>query len=352
MTMLGLTAVFAFLWDYSSKGKKVYFREKKLDLGTPYLWMALTFLPMYLVNALMSYVGGDYGNYFRYFQRIVSGQEQEVEIGYKIICLLVSKLNLGFQWVYIFICLISYSLLIICIKKYSKNYAISYLMFFFNGYFALLGLNQIRQFVSVVVILYAMEFIQKQKILFYIAAVLIATCFHVSAIIMLPFYWILGKKWKLSAFITGCLVLLPFNFIFNEIMVWFFATFMPRYLNTNYTNREFSLDVIYLSLILVTFIVVLIFTNYNKIKNNVNLIFYNAIFVAVMLALFGSWLPEYRRFVYYFFMPSIVLVPTIMENKPKKYKCFVYIILFFVYIFYYKNASGGWAIYPYKSIWG
>lgn len=352
MIMLGLTVAFAYLWNYTSKCNCVCIKGKQLYLGNKYVWMILTFLPMYLVNALMSYVGGDYGNYFRYFQRIVSGQEQEVEIGYKWICLLVSKLNLEFQWVYIILCMISYGILIICVKKYSQNYVISYLMFFFNGYFALLGLNQIRQFVSVVVILYAMDYIYKKNLFKYLIAVAIATCFHISAIIMLPFYWILGKKWSLSTFFVGCLALLPFNFVFNQVMVWFFSTFMPRYLNTNYTNRKFDLDVIYLSVILVTFVVVLVFANYRKIKDNINLIFYNEIFFAVMIALFGSWLPEYRRFVYYFFAPSIVFIPTIMEEQPKKIKYITYIMILIIYIFYFKVASGGWSIYPYKSILG
>lgn len=350
--MLGFTAIFAFLWDYASKYDYFYIKNKKISIGNKNIWMALTFLPMYCINAFMSYVGGDYGNYFRYFQRIASGQDQEVEIGYKLICRLVSKLHLEFQWVYIIICFISYVLLMLCIKKYSANYAISYIMFFFNGYFALLGLNQIRQFVSVMVILYAMEYIYKRKLLCYFIAVIIASCFHISALIMFPFYWILGRTWRISALFTGCMILLPFNFIFNRVMTWLFATFMPRYLNTNYTNREFSVDVIYLSVILITIIVALIFTQYENIRDTTNLIFFNAILVAAMLAVFGSWLPEYRRFVYYFFVSSIVFVTTILEEKSKRTKYIVYTVLIGIYIAYFMVASKGWSIYPYKSIWG
>lgn len=348
--MLTLTAVFAWYWCESEKKVKLNLKDTGKVKVQSMLFALLTFIPMFSINACMKYTGNDYGNYYSYFQNITSGREQEVEIGYKAICMLVSKLGLEFQWVYVIFSLISYSILLMCVKKYSKNYAVTYLMFFLNGYFALLGLNQIRQFVSVVVIYYAYDYIKNRKIIKYCICILIATCFHITSIVMLPFYWILQKKWRLSAYGVLALVLLPFNLFYNEVMTWLFATFMPRYLNTNYVTREFNLDISYLCMIFVT-ILICLFYRWRETEDRT--IFHNCMMMTAIIILFGSWLPEYRRFTYYFFIVSIGYVTELVEKEEnKKKRILIYGILLLIYLWYFKRDSSAMGIYPYKSIFG
>lgn len=346
--MLTLTAVFAWYWCESEKKVKVNINDVGKVKVQSLLFALLTFIPMFAINACMKYTGNDYGNYYSYFQNITSGREQEVEIGYKAICLLVSKLGLEFQWVYVIFSLISYSVLLMCVKKYSKNYAVTYLMFFLNGYFALLGLNQIRQFVSVVLIYYAYDYIKERKFGKYCICILIATCFHVTSIVMLPFYWILQKKWKLSMYGAVALILLPFNLFYTEVMTWLFATFMPRYLNTDYTTREFKIDIPYLCMIFVT-VFVCLFYRWRETEDRT--IFHNCMMMTAIISLFGSWLPEYKRFIYYFFVVSIGYVTELVEkDENKKKKMLIYGIMLLIYAFYYLRTSGEWGVYPYKCI--
>ena len=185
--MLFLTMMFAYWWQCSEKQLANSFLQgrsatkKYANLG---IAVICTFLPMYLINASISYVGNDYINYYTYFKNIASGRGQDVEMGYKLINILVIKLGLDFQWVYFITCFIAYALLILCIKIYSKNYALSYLLFFTGGSFFMLGINQIRQFVALGCVMLALQYIEKRQLIKYSVLIILGGLFHVTAFVL------------------------------------------------------------------------------------------------------------------------------------------------------------------------
>lgn len=355
-----MTTLFSFLWTVNSK-KLISIHKKEINLSVPTkterifelrnLSLAfLSFLPMFLINACMEYVGNDYQNYYSYYRNIISGVGQDVEFTFHIICLLVFKLGLGFQGIYYIYSLINHILLLLCVRKYSENFAVSYLMFFLNGYFAYLGLNQIRQFTAVMLVFFGFSYVMKKKMVPYLICVCIAGCFHVSAFVMLPFYWILKMKWKLSAYIVAAVLLAPVNLFYSDVITWIFKNFMPRYLNTNYATREFSMNIRYLCVVVVTLVIFLL---YEKITDEDLTVFRNCMMISNLIVLFASWLPEYQRFVFYFFVPSIAVIPRLIENDRKLIrKMVVYVLLLGVYLWYFMDLYPGMGIIPYKSIFG
>ena len=73
--------------------------------------------------------------------------------------------------------------------------------------------------------------------------------------------------------------------------------------------------------------------------------------MTAIISLFGSWLPEYKRFIYYFFVVSIGYVTELVEkDENKKKKMLIYGIMLLIYAFYYLRTSGEWGVYPYKCI--
>lgn len=332
--MLVITMIFAYCWktcEDSIRESNQIKEQGKWKYGMLVLSIFGTFLPMYLINACMSYVGNDYANYYTYYNNIASGRGQDVEIGYKLINIFVARTGLGFQWVYFITCFIAYTLLILCIRKYSQNYALSYLLFFSGGFFFLLGLNQIRQFVAIGCVFYAFQFIENKKPLFYFALVIIGGLFHVTAYIMLPFYFILGKKIRLSMYTAGALVILPINFFFNDIMAWLFKMFMPRYLNSNYISKEYTLEVPYLTMIVVTILIVLFLAGREKKSiEGIDRIFLNGCMISLVMATVCTWIPEYKRFVYYFFIPTIFYIPRLLDKEKKMWVKLAIIIVLVV----------------------
>ncbi len=357
MIMLGLTLVFAALWRNFEKSILMsYQTDSQLKIKWKYgiLLVSLfgTFLPMYIINAGMSYVGNDYANYVNYYRNIASGVGQDVEYGYKLINQLVIKAGLDFQWVYFITCFIAYILLIVCIRTYSSNYAVSYLLFFTGGFFFLLGLNQIRQFVAVGCVLLAFQFIEKKKPLIYFGLVICGGLFHITAFVMLPFYFILGKRIHLSFYAVISLIILPINFFFNDIMVWLFKTFMPRYLRSDYVSRTYELEVPYLVMIIVTVVVVLFLIGKETGElSGIDRVFLNGCMISVVLATVCSWLPEYARFVYYFFIPTIFYIPKLLNKMQKRLiRILVLGIVVIADLVYVFTIIGYSNVLPYKSI--
>ena len=354
--MLLITVGFAFLWQRCEQrcqaaGKTFY--ENK----TNYLLLGIsvlgTFLPMYLVNSCMSFVGNDYINYYRYYQNIAAGREQDVDIAYKLINIFVIRAGLDFQWVYFITCFLAYGLLILCIWKYSKNYALSYLLFFFGGYFFLLGLNQIRQFVSMGMILWGIQYIQNRKFWKYLVCVCIAGLFHFTAFIMIPFYFILNKKIKFSMYFVISMCALPINFFLTDILTFLFKTFLPRYLQSNYISKTYSLNVPYLTMILMTTVVTLILVARSPKErcDEKNRVYFNGVMIGAVIAMFCTWIPEYQRFVYYFFMGEIFFLPNLLKTEESRWKKILLILIVIAAdMVYLVTTAGEMNVLTYRSI--
>lgn len=354
--MLLLTLAFAWMWQksevrYVLAEKNVY--KKRVRRIIDAVLIVGTFLPMYFINASMSYVGNDYANYYRYYQNIAAGRKQDVDIAYKLINIFVINLGLDFQWVYFITCFIAYALLILCIWKYSENYALSYFLFFLGGYFFLLGLNQIRQFVTMGFVLFGMHYIQKKKFGKYVICICLAASFHFTAIVMIPFYFVLNKKIRLSFYFVVSMCVLPINFFLTEILTFLFKTFLPRYLQSNYVSKTYSLNVPYLTMILVSEFVILFLLGKNKRNrgNENNRIFFNATMIGTIMAMFCTWLPEYQRFVYYFFMCSIFFIPNLLKTEKKKWIRFLVLaVVVIADLIYLAMTVGEMNVLNYKSI--
>lgn len=350
--MLAVTLVFAFLWERqtaANNGLQII-RIKKIK---EYVYMLLTFLPMYLVNACMGYVGTDYEEYFKYFERLGPTSGWHMDWAFEQICKVIKECGFPFQTVYFVVSLIGYGLLILCIRKYTKAYVESYLLYFFYGFFYMLGLTLIRQFIAMMLVWYAYSYIEKRKFLKYAVFVGIASLFHFSAVIMLPMYFVLNRKLKISFFAVLAICTLPFNLNYSEIMYWLFKTFKPSYLTSNFLTKEFEVDVPYLICFLVTLFVILLYENRHKKEDSgestYERIAINSVYIGVFISLFCVWLPIYKRFAMYFLLPAITMVPNLLKDAGKREKILFYVIQIGACIFYNSRYITWWEVIPYKS---
>lgn len=352
--MFAFTLLFAYLWQQAdikasnceSVGRKIL----------AYGFAFLTFLPMYLINATMTYVGTDYKEYYRYYTQLSPESTWHMDVAFETICKILKSFNLDFQMVYFVICLIGYVLLLLCIRKYSEKYWQSYFWYFMFTYFFLLGMNLIRQFVAMMIVWYGISYIEEKKFMKYLICVLIATSFHFTAIIMLPFYFIFNKKLKLSLIALATVIAVPINFVFTEVLTWLFKTFKPSYLNSNYIAKSFEIDVPYVGTCLITILLIVLF--FNKIyqegqngKGKYNIIFVNSVFVGVFIVLFCSWLPIYKRFAVYFLLPGMFLIPNILQNEQRKMiRIALNVLQLLLCLFYLVRYIPHWDVLPYRSM--
>lgn len=350
MVMLAITLVFALLWERqvkvgSSTGKLGIQKNKE------YIYMLLTFLPMYLVNSCMSYVGTDYEEYFKYFQNLGPSSGWHMDWAFEQICKIIKGAGLPFQTVYFVISLIGYALLMACIRKYTKAYAESYLWYFAYGFFYMLGLTLIRQFIAMMLVWYAYSYIEKKQLIKYVLCVGVACLFHFSAAVMLPMYFILNRKLKISFFAVLAVGTLPFNVNYSQIMYWLFKTFKPSYLTSNFLTKEFEVDVPYLVCFLVTLGAVLLYElrHQKQQKNSYEQIAINSVYIGIFISLFCVWLPIYKRFAMYFLLPAITMVPNLMKDAGKREKIIFCAVQLAACIFYNSRYIVWWEVLPYKT---
>ncbi|OUP49747.1 EpsG family protein [Lachnoclostridium sp. An181] len=345
VTMI-LTVIGAYLWDNYKKKERIQVKEKCLET----VFVVLTFLPMYLVNASAYYTGGDYATYVQYFQKIRLGIDIDTDIAYYLINRFVIAIGGEFQLVYFIVCFIGYGLLLLCVKKFSDNYALTLFLYFAYAYFFRFGMNLIRQFIAVMLVFLAYEYIEKRKLILFTILIILATSFHFSAIIIWPFYFILNRKLKLSFFLMIAMVCIPFNFKFQEIMTFLFAKFKPSYLTSNYITRTFSWDIAFILCHIIALGIVFLYYDYlqTNIKNRIMI---NALYIGIIISTLACWLPEYKRFAYYFLFPEICLIANALQvEKRNKIKIGILIILSLILLFHLTRALPIWEVFPYKSI--
>lgn len=127
------------------------------------------------------------------FESIWSFRNELKDITYYFLGSFMCKIGISFRgWITI---IAAFDLLAILlhVKKYSNNYGLSFLMFLSLGYyfFMLCGL---RQAIALALVLFAYDAGKKHRFRSFCILVFLAYLFHQSAIVFLPFYFIIAKK--------------------------------------------------------------------------------------------------------------------------------------------------------------
>lgn len=352
---IAVTVVFAYFWqrslnpEFTANGFRIP-GGSQLKIRYARVFCVLSFLPLFCVNALMYYVGPDYGGYVSLFEQIRQGGGEHLDAAYLLINKFVLACGLPFQFVYIIVCAIGYIVLYKCVRDYSACFALSLLLYFVFVYYFDFGMNALRQFGAIMLVFYSMRFIISDKLIPYVITVLLATAFHFTAIVMLPFYFILKVRFKASYYMILIACMLPLNLFYDRIIHFLFKTFRPAYEQTAYVTKGVSIDVF--GIVGMLIVLFLIFIYYDAIvqSGKKNVVFMNAAILAFILMTFCTWVPLVHRFVFYFYLPAICLIPNIlqMERKlPLRY-LFTGVVVAYYAVFILRPQIHLWL--PYDSI--
>ena len=169
-----------------------------LDIRKKNKYLNLFILFLVYMSAFRAGLGQDYENYI-----IKMGYAIEDQIllfdepFFTIITQIVDKTILS----PVFLFLIYAAVTIYCICRFFSDdcgeySAIAIVIFclmptlFFNTF------NLVRQFAATGVFFYSLRFIQQQKIIPFSLCILVATCFHLSSLVLFPLYFVLDKKFS------------------------------------------------------------------------------------------------------------------------------------------------------------
>lgn len=319
------------------------------------LCMTCIFLLLFLVSACRINVGNDYGEYLEIFQDIHKGNHVSTEPGFNAVVLAVQFLfGTGQVSALIIFGIFAFATVYFMLKAMydqSEWFVYTFFLFMAQGlYFS--SMTTVRYYFVLSIALYSMKYAMQKRWLPFLLWIVFAAFFHKSVLFVLPVYFIASMRWKKWHILLGgglCVTFVLFREQYRRLIFLFY----PFYENSPFDNGETSL----MSIVKCAGGLALAFLYYKyAIKDKrENSFYFHLNLMALLLYVFGSFMPEISRICYYLSVSNIILVPSVLKSIPKKkQKLFfgtVVAICFLLYFLLYLRGADDVAIrlLPYKS---
>lgn len=350
-----LLHIYAFIFLYLYKDR----RSKKIFI------IAVT-VQMIVLNGLRSrYVGVDTLRYEKRFIEI--SQNTDIprltdEPAYDFLQQIVVFYTDNFHvWLFI-VSVFIFTALGYFIYRYSSNYYLSYILLITLDYFDF-AFSGIRQMIAMVIILFTFKYVIEKKLSGFLLIVFIASLFHLSAVVVLPLYFIVNLDWdktNLSIIFFSYMII----FLLRYDIGWVFLNLyyrsdmemVARFFNPNTIGR---LSLFILGLVILGVII----TNPFKCKERTNIVLINIMLFSFVIQSFSSVSYLFTRLNMYYLFFIILYVPNLFINLDKLpkllnrvdrryYEVIIKIIIVVVLTIYYVNATQVESnILPYSFFW-
>lgn len=195
-------------------------------------WDLKLILILFLISIISAFretnIGTDYHNYIDFYNFIYNNGSfsnilKRNEIGWDYINYFFAVNNVPYQ---LFFGFISFSIYYFFIKgSYKYQYLLPLMFFFlFSSGFFYWTLSGLRQSVAIMIFFFSIKYIIEEKLYKYIIAIILASLFHTSALIMLPIYFL--RYIKFNQKIVFILFTISLIFIGNT----FFLELIDKYI--------------------------------------------------------------------------------------------------------------------------
>jgi hypothetical protein len=314
------------------------------------------FLQMLLISGLRSYdVGHDTRTYINIFNiygsldfSTILLEDFKFEKGYLIFQYVIY--NIFNNPTLLFFLVSSFFLfsVAIFIYKNSKYPLLSVVIFIGIEFFAF-SMTGLRQTMAIAIILFSYEFIKNRKPVYFILLVLLASTFHLSALVFLPFYFIsyikVSKPYLLLMF-----PIIALSFVYREMFFEFINIFtrLPYYEMT--TRGPINLSI----LLLLTFIGGIIQCSLVLENNKNSSIYFHTMYITLILIGTAFINPNMLRLTFYYSFALLLFIPEIVFSfSDKRLRSILHILIISGVIFLYmKNLLGPLNPYvPYQFFW-
>ncbi|WP_227514005.1 EpsG family protein [Acinetobacter lactucae] len=307
------------------------------------------FVPIFILILFFSIrdftVGTDTITYTKFFRDGLAPQyyefNPEVEVGYQFVEYLILNITHNYFWLFFFCSLIVVPSYFYIIKKYSTNYILSIFIFITFGLYNFF-FNGLRQGIAIAICFLALPFLLDKKILKYFIFVFIASLFHVSAWVMLFFYFLVHSRIKLE---YKMISIIGISSIISGLVINYLANSNKRYESYGQID-EASGGYLTLSFYIVLGMFIYIFGKKERI-NNYNFRVYEQIFLCGLLlvipvAFLGTDPSGPQRLLNYFLPILTLLLPMLLD----KYKLAIFVFLAMIYFYLVTSKFG--EIIPYS----
>ena len=309
------------------------FLEKK-SLNRKAFWVP-SFALIVFATIRNSTVGTDTGLYVKNFVNKLDPDYYEfhegMESGYLLLEYIILNISHNYFWLFFITSIIVVFLQMVVIKKYSINYILSIFIFITLGGYTFF-LNGLRQGIAMAIFFVSLPFLINKNFLKYFLICIFASFFHISALFMIPFYFIVNLKWKIE---WKIIFIFLSSLLLSKSMINLLADSNEKY--AGYTEvSDSSGGFLILLFYFVVFLLIYLIKNKINIKDNKE---FNALFQFYSCGLFFilgiSFLQTNpsgpQRLLSYFILALIFIIPIVLKNLNNKLINLFVIIFLIVY---------------------
>src|SRR5699024_7747549 len=251
-------------------------------------------------------IGTDTESYEGIFNRVLLGGQIVQEAGWYYFNKVVVLLGGDFRWVLILSSLLVITPIYRVSRRYSFNPCLS-IFLFYSLYFYLQSFNIMRQIIAVSILLLFIPFLFDKKYFYFIICVCLASLFHTTALLALPFIFInrlkLNKKW-------WCVIVF-LSFIFGVSLSSFLIDKVANllgyihYLEAHDANKDTGLFMIITNIFALLFIL-------TSSKDSVLL---KLFFVYILFYNLIAGVPYAYRLIFVFSIVQVLFLPYYIKNN-------------------------------------
>ena len=307
----------SLLWKQTSPLQGEFLEKNQKQLQNLFLMTAAL---IFIFVATFRYgIGYDYFNYENLYeqlgplsiQQLITDHVGREFIGYSIFTHLCWELGLSYRMLLFVVNIILTAIVFWFFKRYSPLPWLGAYLYLTLQFFAH-SMNLFRQSIAATICLLAFPFLKKRKLILFVLVVLLASAFHISALFLLPFYWILN--WKVDGRIYSVIAAI-------SLPIYLFSTqaaqFLTHYLFQNYAGYIGShywagLGKRYVIFPAIYFAAVWFFRKRLLNQDEKNRILINSSFYVLILYVFSTHHMILERFSIYLFMYAMVLLPKLV----------------------------------------
>lgn len=257
-------------------------------------------------------VGNDYFSYYENYKGINNGTgTSSTEIFY----VFLNKL-LSFEFVILFFSFFSFYFLKKAIDFFSPRYVVTSYLVFYSLFLITLNIHIIRQGLAISLVLFGYKYLFHKRYLTFSLIVVLASTFHLSALILLPFILLIQLKISIKSqlFLVGLSFI---AFIYQDDLVESYYKLavnfplMSKYLLVYRQEERISYG-ISLGMIFDLIVLIILFLKHKHFNDKENFLF-RIYFISVILSILLSLDPAALRLVYYFRVVIIFLIPLFLK---------------------------------------
>ena len=296
-------------------------------------------------------IGTDKMSYYGYFMRNLEYGEIAEYYHYQGILFWhifywVKDIFYEYQIILVITSFISITLIGMYIWKLSKYKFLSLLIYTTCGFYAI-GMSMLRQYIAISILTYATIYIRERNLRKFIICFVLAMLIHASSILFLPAYFIgyikMNKKNIFIYIVITIIICILTKIIINTISNIFFGGGYEFFI-----GEEGGGKVTFVGYVLILLISLLL--KKRILLDNKNLIFYNLLWIAIIIQSTAFIFPIASRAAYLYSMTLIVFIPEIIyiiRDIKWKYISISFLIGICLFIYFYKfyNLNN---VYPYK----